>query len=90
MMVYFGFRFLLLYKSMLTAVFLSFIFCFGIEFSQMYQEDWINQIRNTLIGKIVLTGKGFLIIDLIRYTAGIIFASVLDKVTTLFTTSDLR
>lgn len=84
MMVYFGFRFLLVRKSLLTAIWLSFLFSFGIEFSQMYQADWINQIRGTLLGALIL-GKGFLTVDLIRYTAGIITAAVLDKVMLRFT-----
>lgn len=77
MMVYFGFRFLFLKKSMLTAILLSLLFSFSIEFSQLYQEEWINQIRGTLLGALIL-GKGFLLVDLIRYTAGIVIASCLD------------
>jgi hypothetical protein len=77
MMVYFGFRFLFLKKSMLTAMFFSFLFSFGIEFSQLYQENWINQIRGTLLGALIL-GKGFLTVDLIRYTIGIFIDSCLD------------
>ncbi len=83
MMVYFGFRLLLVSKSTLTAIWLSFFFSFGIEFSQLYQEDWINQIRGTTLGALIL-GKGFLAEDLVRYTVGIIVASVLDKVTLKF------
>jgi ABC-type Mn2+/Zn2+ transport system permease subunit len=82
MMVYFGFRFLFLKKSILIAIFLSFLFSFGIEFSQLYQEDWINQIRGTLLGALIL-GKGFLTVDLIRYTFGIIFAAIIDRLTTI-------
>ena len=84
MMVYFGFRCLLVRKSLLTAIWLSFLLSFEIEFSQLYQEDWINQIRNTLLGTLIL-GKGFLIVDLIRYTVGIIIATILDKVALMFT-----
>jgi glycopeptide antibiotics resistance protein len=80
MMVYFGLRFLFLKKSMLTAFFLSFLFSFGIEFSQLYQEDWINQIRGTMLGALIL-GKGFLMVDLIRYTTGIVIAFSLDRLT---------
>lgn len=78
MMVYFGFRFLFLKKSMITAIFLSFLFSFSIEFSQLYQEEWINQIRGTLLGALIL-GKGFLSVDLIRYTTGIVIASSMDR-----------
>ncbi|WP_370576278.1 ribosomal maturation YjgA family protein [Neobacillus niacini] len=79
MMVYYGFRFLLVRKSLYTSLLLSFLFSFGIEFSQLYQEDWINQIRGTLLGALIL-GKGYLTVDLIRYTTGIVMATILDKV----------
>ncbi|MDR7079238.1 glycopeptide antibiotics resistance protein [Neobacillus niacini] len=78
MMVYFGFRFLFVHKGLLFAILLSFLFSFGIEFSQFYQADWMNQIRETLLGALIL-GKGFLTVDLIRYTAGILIAAVFDK-----------
>jgi len=84
MMVYFGFRLLLVRKRALTAILLSFLFSFGIEFSQLYQEDWINQIRGTTLGALIL-GKGFLVEDLVRYTAGIIIATVLDTSAIKFT-----
>jgi hypothetical protein len=84
MMVYFGFRFLLVRRSLLTAITLSFLFSYLIEFCQLYQADWISQLRGTVLGALIL-GKGFLTVDLIRYAAGIIFATVLDKVTLLFT-----
>ena len=79
MMVYFGFRFLLVHERLFTAILLSFLFSFGIEFSQLYQADWMNQIRGTLLGALIL-GKGFLTVDLIRYTAGILIATAIDKV----------
>ncbi|AGK53320.1 ribosomal maturation YjgA family protein [Bacillus sp. 1NLA3E] len=82
MMVYFGFRFLLVRNRLFIAIWLSFIFSFGIEFIQLYQEDWINQIRGTLLGAL---GKGFLIVDLYRYSTGIIIATVLDWLTIMLT-----
>nr|WP_255507933.1 DUF2809 domain-containing protein [Lysinibacillus sp. BW-2-10] len=86
MMIYFGFCFLFVRKSIRTALLLSFLFSFGIEFSQLYQEEWINQIRNTTLGALIL-GKGFLTIDLLRYTGGIIVATVIDKVITYLSSS---
>lgn len=77
MMVYFCFRFLFIRKSLYLSILLSLIFSFGIEFSQLYQEDWINQIRSTLLGALIL-GKGFLIVDLFRYATGILIAFILD------------
>ncbi|MBM7606761.1 hypothetical protein JOC75_004844 [Metabacillus crassostreae] len=78
MMVYYGFRFLLVHKSLLTAFFFSLTFCFIIEFSQLYQAEWINHLRSYPFGALVL-GKGYLTVDLIRYTVGILIAATLDK-----------
>jgi hypothetical protein len=72
-MVYFGMRFLLIENSPRYAALLSLLFCFAIEFSQLYQAPWLNEIRQTTLGPLVL-GKGFLAIDLLRYMAGIFFS----------------
>lgn len=77
-MVYFGFRLLLTRKKLSCSLLLSFSFSFIIEFSQLYQTVWINEVRSTVPGGLIL-GKGFLWIDLIRYTAGISGAYALDR-----------
>ncbi|WP_438493794.1 DUF2809 domain-containing protein [Paenibacillus sp. IHBB 3054] len=77
-MIYFAFRVLLTRQQRWISVVLSFGFSFGIEFSQLYQEIWINELRATLLGGLIL-GKGFLWIDLIRYSAGILFSYVADR-----------
>ena len=69
-MVYLGFRLLLTKHRRICSLSLSLLFSFGIEFSQLYQAEWIRGIRDTLLGSLVL-GSGFLWVDLIRYTAGI-------------------
>ena len=79
MMIYCGMRFLFASKSPLLAVFLSLSFCFIIEFSQLYQAEWINSIRETTIGALIL-GRGFLLVDLWRYTLGIAFAFLMDLI----------
>ncbi|OAB32181.1 ribosomal maturation YjgA family protein [Paenibacillus macquariensis] len=76
-MVYFGCRILFLKQRLLVSVCLSIVFSYSIEFSQLYQADWINAIRSTLLGALIL-GKGFLGIDLIRYTVGIVISFVVD------------
>lgn len=81
MMVYFGFRLLFNQNSIYLAILISIICSFGIEFSQLYQANWINQLRSTLLGALVL-GKGFLIVDLFRYTIGIIIAALIDQFST--------
>lgn len=72
-MVYFGFRCLFPRKGLLLAFMGSLIFSFFIEFSQLYQADWINTVRDTTLGALVL-GHGFLAVDLLRYFVGIIIA----------------
>jgi len=47
----------------------SIIICYGIEFFQLYNADWIQGIRNHTIGKLIL-GQGFLYSDIISYTVG--------------------
>ncbi|MBM7651148.1 ribosomal maturation YjgA family protein [Neobacillus cucumis] len=77
MMVYFGFRFLLVRTPISLCIMFSLLFSFGIEFSQMYQANWINHIRSNWLGALAL-GKGFLTADLIRYTVGILLAALWD------------
>ena len=79
MMIYFGFRFLLPKLDFLKSFNIALIFSFIIEISQLYQSDWINTIRQTTIGGLVL-GHGFLWMDLISYSIGIIIAIIIDKV----------
>ncbi|MFP2908485.1 DUF2809 domain-containing protein [Pyxidicoccus sp. 3LFB2] len=46
-------------------------FSFAVEFSQLYQAPWLNAVRRTLPGRLVL-GAGFLWSDLVCYTAGVL------------------
>lgn len=45
-------------------------FCFLIELSQLYHDRWIDIIRSTTLGGLVL-GYGFLWSDLVAYSIGI-------------------
>ena len=76
-MIYFGFRTCFAHKKISFAMWCSLVFSFAIEGSQLYQADWINSIRETALGALVL-GKGFLTADLLRYTAGIVVSCLLD------------
>ncbi|HEY9195244.1 MAG TPA: DUF2809 domain-containing protein [Mucilaginibacter sp.] len=77
-MVYFIMRFLFISKSGKFIIVSALIFCFAIEFSQLYKAPWINDIRHTLLGKLVL-GQGFLWSDLLCYMAGVGLGSIIDK-----------
>ena len=45
------------------------VFSFVVEFSQIYHAPWIDAIRRTLPGRLIL-GSVFEWMDLLRYTAG--------------------
>ena len=77
MMVYFGFQFLPPNGTLIKSLLLAFIFSYLIEFSQLYQADWINQIRASTLGGLVL-GYSFLIQDLVSYAIGILIGFCLD------------
>jgi hypothetical protein len=55
----------------------SLLFCYSIEISQLYHAPWIDTIRNTRLGGLVL-GFGFLWTDLLAYAIGIGFAMLVE------------
>lgn len=54
LMVYWGMRALLPYQSIYRTIALALLFSFAIEFLQLYQAPWINSIRSTTLGALVL------------------------------------
>lgn len=78
-MIYFGVRAVLPRMSWEKAAGLSLGFCYAIELSQLYQAEWIQAVRSTLPGGLVL-GRGFLYADLVRYGVGIAAAYILDRI----------
>jgi len=50
-----------------------------IEMSQLYQAEWINNIRHTTLGGLIL-GQGFLWSDIVAYTAGVIIGALFEIV----------
>lgn len=76
-MMYFIVRFCLLSTKIKKIAIISLCICFVIEFSQLYQSGWINNIRSTLPGRLVL-GRGFLWSDLLAYVSGVFIAGLTD------------
>ncbi|MBE7122453.1 DUF2809 domain-containing protein [Bacillus cereus] len=70
LMIFIGFGFLFPKIETKKLAFISLIFCYGIEISQLYHESWIDSIRATTLGGLVL-GYGFLWSDLVAYTIGV-------------------
>lgn len=77
-MIYFGIRMVFIHLSRARAVWISVIFSWGVEFSQMIQVPWLNDLRSTLLGALIL-GRGFLVNDLIRYLIGILCVYFIDR-----------
>jgi hypothetical protein len=77
-MIYFGVRFLFIKKSIKFIVAASLLFCYGIEFSQLYQAQWINNIRHTVLGGLIL-GEVFLWGDMLSYTVGVGIGVLIEK-----------
>lgn len=77
MMIYFGvcfcFNKLTVFKVALVAI----SFCYVIEISQLYHAPWIDEIRNTTLGGLVL-GFGFLRSDILAYSIGVFSAALLE------------
>jgi hypothetical protein len=61
-----------------TLFLLAFALTWGIEFSELYQADWINALRAGWLGGLIL-GYTFLPIDLLLYLCGIGAGVVLEK-----------
>jgi len=53
----------------LKAALTSISICYAIELLQLYQAEWINNIRSNRLGGLIL-GFGFLWSDIISYTLG--------------------
>ena len=69
-MIFFGFGFLFPKIPTIKIAALALAFCFVIEISQLYHAPWIDAIRHTTLGGLVL-GFGFLWSDLACYSVGV-------------------
>jgi len=79
LMVYLIVRILFINAPVGKVAIISLLFSFGIEFSQLYQAPWINAIRQTLPGRLIL-GQGFLWSDLLAYSIGIGIGTLADRI----------
>ncbi|MBX3409652.1 MAG: DUF2809 domain-containing protein [Phycisphaeraceae bacterium] len=70
MMVYFGTGVMVPRARLAWRGAAALAFAFAIEASQLYQAQWINEVRRTRLGGLVL-GQGFVWSDLVCYAAGV-------------------
>ncbi|MFZ4797033.1 MAG: DUF2809 domain-containing protein [Bacteroidia bacterium] len=80
MMIYFGVCFCFNKFTVFQVALLAIFFCYAIEISQLYHAPWIDYIRNTTIGGLVL-GFGFLWSDILAYSIGVFVAALLEYLT---------
>ena len=78
-MIYLLVRIILIDKKAIQIAVISLSICYAIEFLQLYQSDWMIELRKTLFGRYVL-GQGFLWTDIVAYTFGIAFAFSIERI----------
>jgi hypothetical protein len=54
------------------------VFCYLIEISQLYHKPWIDTLRSTTLGALVL-GHGFLWSDILAYSIGVGLGLIMEK-----------
>lgn len=58
---------------------LAVVFSFAVELSQFYHAPWIDSLRHTTLGGLIL-GFGFKSSDLVCYTVGVLLGTLIDSV----------
>ncbi|MBO0939650.1 DUF2809 domain-containing protein [Fibrella sp. HMF5335] len=78
LMVFFGLA--LVFNKQPTAIItiIAVLVSFGVELSQLYHAPWIDSLRATRLGGLVL-GFSFVWSDLLCYSVGVLIGSVLDR-----------
>jgi hypothetical protein len=76
--VFLGFGFLLPRVTTLTLALLALTFAWGVEFCQLYHAPWIDAIRATFPGRLVL-GTAFNWPDLPAYAVGIALGALAER-----------
>jgi hypothetical protein len=83
LMIFFLFGLLFRTRSTRWVTAGALLFSFSIEISQLYHAQWIDLLRKTRIGGLVL-GYGFLWSDLLSYTVGIGVGLLIERLIFLY------
>lgn len=75
LLMFLGFGFLFIRASTWRVAAMAFCFCCAVEFAQLYHAPWIESLRSTRLGALVL-GAVFNWPDIIAYGAGIMIGSL--------------
>lgn len=76
--VFFILRSILMSSTRLVLAVVTLLLCYAVEFSNLIDISWLNDFRETTLGKLSL-GSGFLWSDLWAYLVGIIVAWTIDS-----------
>ena len=79
LMVYWLFRFIKPSLTFLNTSLFALLFSYSIEISQLYHANWIDSIRKTTLGGLIL-GFGFLWSDILAYSIGVFIGFLLDTI----------
>ncbi|TDQ11667.1 ribosomal maturation YjgA family protein [Pedobacter metabolipauper] len=79
LMIFFIVRFLLINSSIRLIALISLSICYLVETSQLYQAEWINNMRQTIPGRLIL-GQGFLWSDFLAYTIGVLAGFLIELI----------
>jgi uncharacterized membrane protein YbhN (UPF0104 family) len=77
LMIFLGLSFIFINLETRFIALIGILFCYFIEFTQLYHAEWIDAVRHTTLGGLVL-GYGFLWSDLLAYLIGIITGMLID------------
>lgn len=78
LMIFFGVLFLFPKLKTYQAWLVSLLFCWFIEATQLYHAPWIDALRGTTLGGLIL-GFGFLWSDIVAYTLGTFGGALIDR-----------
>lgn len=79
LMIYLGVAFVFNKNKIRIVAVIGLAFCYLIEISQLYHATWIDNIRRTTLGGLIL-GYGFLWSDLVAYSLGIVVGVIVDVI----------
>jgi threonine/homoserine/homoserine lactone efflux protein len=77
LMLFLAVSFVLASRPLVQRCIISLVLAFAVEVSQLYHAPWIDSIRNTTLGGLVL-GFGFLKSDLVCYLVGIAAGALIE------------
>jgi len=80
LMIFLGVGFLFARWPTRRVVIVALLFCYVIEVSQLYHAPWIDKIRNTWLGGLIL-GFEFHWSDIACYTVGVMLGGLLETLT---------